>query len=120
MEFQGWLGVACGGALGATCRLWLTERCAGRMGIFPLGTFTVNVAGSFLLGVAAGACPAAVQPFVIAGFCGALTTFSTFALETFRLALHRHGALALMNALGSLVCCVAVAAAGLWLGGGVR
>lgn len=119
MDMQGWLCVAGGGALGAACRLWLTERCAGRLGRFPLGTFAVNVAGSFLFGAAAGACPPAAQPLVIAGFCGALTTFSTFALETFRLALNRHGMLALLNALGSLACCVAATTAGFWLCGGL-
>lgn len=120
MGLEGWLCVACGGALGAICRLWLTERCAGRMGFFPLGTFTVNVVGSFWLGMAVNLSPEAVRPLIIAGFCGALTTFSTFALETFRLTLNRHGGLALVNALGSVICCVAATAAGCWLTGGVR
>jgi CrcB protein len=58
---------------------------------FPWGTFAVNVAGSFILGATAGAVGAAGGPawvlvLVGTGFCGSLTTFSTFAFETVRLA----------------------------------
>jgi CrcB protein len=56
---------------------------------FPWGTFTVNVAGSLVLGsVAAGVAGGAPQWLLTAagtGFCGSLTTFSTLGYETFRL-----------------------------------
>jgi fluoride exporter len=57
--------------------------------VFPWGTLTVNAAGSLVLGTVAGAvsggAPAWVLTLVGTGFCGALTTFSTFGFETWRL-----------------------------------
>ena len=55
-----------------------------------LGTFTVNIIGSLVLGlvlgaVSSGGVPASVVAFVGTGICGALTTFSTFGFETVRL-----------------------------------
>ena len=77
--------VALGAAVGAPLRFvvdrWARENSsAGTI----LGTLIVNVVGSFVLGLAAG-CPTApswVMPLVGIGFCGALTTFSTLAFET--------------------------------------
>jgi CrcB protein len=57
--------------------------------VFPWGTLTVNVAGSLVLGLVAGAvshgAPAWLMTVAGTGFCGALTTFSTFGFETLRL-----------------------------------
>jgi CrcB protein len=57
--------------------------------VFPWGTFTVNVAGSLVLGAVAGAvaagAPAWLLTLIGTGLCGALTTFSTFGFETVRL-----------------------------------
>jgi CrcB protein len=84
--------VLVGGAFGAVARylvgVWLQSP---RDSAFPWGTFAVNVAGSFVLGATAGAVGAAGGPawvlvLVGTGFCGSLTTFSTFAFETVRLA----------------------------------
>ena len=83
--------VLVGGALGAPSRYlvdrWVQSRHASP---FPWGTSVVNVAGGALLGVVAGAVSAADGPrwlltLVGTGLCGALTTFSTFSFETFRL-----------------------------------
>ncbi|HKT02649.1 MAG TPA: fluoride efflux transporter CrcB [Rugosimonospora sp.] len=83
--------VVLGAALGAPLR-YLTDRAisARHDSVFPWGTFAVNVAGSFLLGllyrgVAAHAVPGAVMTALGTGFCGALTTYSTFGYETVRL-----------------------------------
>jgi CrcB protein len=80
--------VAAGAALGAPLR-YLVDRWMRRSygETFPWGTLTVNVAGSLLLGFLAGlpASPA-VAALLGTGFCGALTTYSTFSWETLTLA----------------------------------
>ena len=77
--------VLVGAALGAPLR-FLVDRWARehtRAGTI-LGTLVVNVVGSFVLGVVAGVSHPAdwLMPLVGIGFCGALTTFSTLAFET--------------------------------------
>ncbi len=83
--------VLLGGAVGAPSRYlldrWVQSRHAST---FPWGTFTVNVAGSLVLGLVAGGVagsdgPAWLLSVLGTGFCGALTTFSTFSFETIRL-----------------------------------
>ncbi|MER7165810.1 fluoride efflux transporter CrcB [Micromonospora sp. NPDC000207] len=80
--------VLLGSAVGAPLR-YLTDRMIqARLGsVFPWGTLTVNVTGSLLLGFLIGL-PAdpAVAALVGTGFCGTLTTYSTFGYETLRLA----------------------------------
>jgi len=82
--------VALGAALGAPARYAVDALVQSRYGPdVPWGTFTVNVAGSLVLGAVAGAVDAGGPPWLVdlvgVGFSGALTTFSTFSLETVRL-----------------------------------
>jgi len=83
--------VITGAAIGAPLR-YLSDRAiqARHDTVFPWGTFTVNVLGSLILGIVTGAVTAGgaslpVQLAVGTGFCGALTTYSTFSYETLRL-----------------------------------
>ncbi len=83
--------VIAGAVLGAPLR-YLTDLLVQSRhdSVFPWGTLTVNAAGSFVLGAVGGAvsggAPGWLLTLVGTGFCGALTTFSTFGLETVRLA----------------------------------
>lgn len=81
------LAVSIGAALGALLRWQLGVRMNGLLPAMPLGTLAANLIGGFLVGLAI-ACLAsspALSPewrlFLITGFCGGLTTFSTFSAE---------------------------------------
>jgi CrcB protein len=97
--------VALGAAIGAPLR-YLTDRAvqARHDSVFPWGTFSVNVAGSALLGFLA-AVPAHTSVMALAGtgFCGALTTYSTFGYETLRLAEDGARLYAGLNAAASII-----------------
>ena len=110
--------VLLGGALGAPLRYVVDLMVQSRHdSVLPWGTFVVNAAGSLVLGATAGGVAAAGGPDWVltlagTGFCGALTTFSTFSFETVRLA--EEGALraAAINVAGSVVVGAAACAAG--------
>ncbi|MEV7781554.1 fluoride efflux transporter CrcB [Kitasatospora sp. NPDC088351] len=113
-----WLLVVAGAVVGAPLR-YLTDRAvqARHDSAFPWGTFAVNVAGSLVLGlvagaVAAGAASSHVQLLLGTGFCGALTTYSTFSYETLRLVEGGAGGYALANVAGSVVAGLAAVYAG--------
>lgn len=82
----------------------------------PWGTATVNLAGSLLIGLVAGTTltqpSATLTALVGTGFCGALTTYSTFSVETVRLVERGRAGAAAAYALGSLVAGVALCAGG--------
>lgn len=82
--------------------------------MFPWGTLTVNIAGSTLLGILAAAHSPDSTVFLLVGvgFCGALTTFSSFAWETYRLSQEGATLLSVANVAGSVAVCFAAA----WLG----
>lgn len=90
-----------GGALGALLRYYVTQAVEAEE--VPLGTFTVNVTGSFALGLLAfGGVGGDLMLLLGAGACGSYTTFSSFAFETVRLWETDERALAVLNAVGSL------------------
>jgi CrcB protein len=113
--------VALGAAVGAPLR-YLTDRFvqSRHRSLFPWGTFAVNVGGSFLLGLlAAGLRHGGVSTATVAllgtGFCGALTTYSTFGYETVRLARSRARRYATANVVASIVAGLGAAYAGAWI-----
>ena len=91
MTVFGALLVLVGGAIGAPLRYLTDQTVQSRHDtVFPWGTFAVNVVGSAILGLVTGAVtatavPHSIQLFIGVGFCGALTTYSTFSYETLRL-----------------------------------
>ncbi|MCE0767489.1 fluoride efflux transporter CrcB [Pseudonocardia kujensis] len=110
--------VILGAVVGAPAR-YLTDRLvqSRHASGFPWGTFTVNVAGSFVLGLVAGATTSpAVTALVGTGFCGALTTYSTFGYETVQLARQGSPLLAACNAVGSVMAGLGAAGLGLAVG----
>lgn len=112
-----WLAVAVAGAAGATCRHIVdhavTSRSAGR---YPWGILLVNLTGALLIGVVAGAvargaAPSATATIAGVGFCGAYTTFSTLAYDTWYL-LEQRAYGAVLAQLASLPLGMAAAALG--------
>ena len=97
-----------GGALGAAARYgmvaWVTRRTEG---LFPWGTFLVNVSGAFVIGLLFSVLrhkewgSHTLHSALIVGFLGAYTTFSALAIDSYTLSAHRELALAAVNVLGS-------------------
>ena len=82
------LAIAVGGALGAVARHYVAAQVAHLLGHgFPFGTLSVNVIGSFIMGVLIELMALAWSPslelraFLTVGLLGAFTTFSTFSLD---------------------------------------
>jgi len=78
--------VGIGGFLGAIARFLIAGYVQSHVStLFPVGTLSVNVLGSFIIGFAALYFSHVIAPeykaLVMTGFLGALTTFSTFSLE---------------------------------------
>ena len=84
------IAVSSGGAIGATFRL-LINALVNRhfVNTFPLGTLAVNLLGSFLIGILFAyfhlntSLSPHLKTFMVTGILGALTTYSTFAIESF-------------------------------------
>ncbi len=114
--------VMLGAAIGAPSRWLLDQAISSRHArAFPLGTWTINMSGSLLMGfvLAAGLfgpAPAQVVALAGAGFCGGFTTFSTFGFETVRLAEIGSSLEAGLNVISSLVIGLIAALAGWYLG----
>jgi fluoride exporter len=113
-----WLVIAVAGALGATARYLVDHLISTRLsGVFPWGTFAINVSGSFLAGVVTGLVltgrtSTATATVVAGGFLGAYTTFSTAMYETSRLLEDGAHRVALVNLVAPLGASVAAASLG--------
>lgn len=96
--FKAMLIAGLGGFIG-TCLRFLTSKFAHYLcnSAFPWGTFTVNVVGSFLIGIFFGMAEkthlisSSMNVFLITGFCGGFTTFSSFSDDLFLLLQQKHG-----------------------------
>ncbi len=83
------LQVFLGGGLGAVCR-FLVSRTINQLPLptkFPFGTFAVNMVGCFVIGflfqsINDNLVPKRIQLFLVTGFLGGFTTFSSFSLES--------------------------------------
>ncbi|MEQ6901629.1 fluoride efflux transporter CrcB [Nocardioides sp. YIM 152588] len=115
------LMVLLGGAVGAPSRYLIDLAVRSRSsGAYPWGTFAVNVSGSLLLGLLAGLAPATwLGSAVGTGFCGALTTFSTFGFEAVRLVEDGRWRTAAWYVGGSLLVGLAAVSVGWWVGSGL-
>ncbi|MFT4299583.1 MAG: CrcB family protein [Aeromicrobium sp.] len=104
--------VALGGAAGTLARYGL-DRSVGEVGSVPVSTLTVNIVGSFLIGVLLGReLPCRVRLFTATGVLGGFTTYSAFAVQSREL-LGSHPVAAAAYAAGSVVAGVLAALAGL-------
>lgn len=120
MNASGFVAVGVGAAVGAWLRWWLGWLLNPLLPALPLGTLAANLVGGYLMGLAMGAfalyanLPLETRLFIVTGFLGGLTTFSTFSAEAVTLlsrqqygwvaahvSLHLLGSLA-MTALGIL------------------
>jgi len=116
-----WVAFIAAGAIAAPVRYLVDGAIGDRTGgVFPWGTFVVNVSGSLMLGFLTGltlyhAFPAEPRIVLGTGFCGAYTTFSTFTFETVRLVEEGATNEALRNISATLLTGSAAAAAGLAL-----
>ncbi len=115
--------VAVAGGAGSVCRLVLDGVIRSRIrSDLPWGTITLNLTGSFVLGVITGLAVDAVvsdsvRMVVGTGFLGGYTTFSTASVETVRLLQQRRLLAGGLNGFSVLAGATGAAALGLWLGG---
>jgi len=117
--FKAMLLAGLGGFIG-TCLRFLTGKLCHIVtaSVFPWGTFTVNVIGSFLIGIFFGLAEKthlispSMNVFLITGFCGGFTTFSSFADDIYLLLEQKHGLCLALYAGASLLLGVLL----VWLG----
>ena len=85
------LAIFLGGGFGATSRYLTGLACSKLSSCFPLGTLSVNIIGSFIMGfgfllfMEKVNVPNELKLFLTVGFCGGLTTFSTFSLDVWNM-----------------------------------
>lgn len=115
------LAIGIGGAFGAICRASVSLLLSKfSQPIFPWATFCVNILGSFLIGICwvysdKYGLSIITKYFLITGFLGAFTTFSTFSFETFSLITDGHTKTAIIYVTSSLLIGLASVFTGAWV-----
>ena len=116
------LAIALGGGLGSVTRHYAIGATNGISGDpFPYGTLLVNVLGSFIIGALMEAMALKWQvtletrAFLVTGFLGGFTTFSSFSWETWKLVEDGRLVMAMTNILASVVICLVATFAGAML-----
>lgn len=115
--------VGAGGALGAIVRFKIRDLAEWLLGEqFLYGTLIANILGCFIAGFLMsywqnGEVSMTLKEGVVIGFLGALTTFSTFSLETMFLLQEQVWLKAGLNIVGNLTLCLLFVFVGTWLGG---
>jgi CrcB protein len=113
--------IAIGSALGGMARYWCSGIAARLIGeTFPWGTIIVNIVGSFIIGFFATLtgpdgrifADTLTRQFVMIGFCGGYTTFSSFSLQTLALVQDGEWLLASTNIALSVIACLLAVWAG--------
>ena len=110
--------VGLGGGAGAICRYLMGMLPILQRGAFPLATLTINLLGSFLIGLIAQRAngPSGMDPNLVlllkVGFCGGFTTYSSFADDIYLLLQNRHWVTLVLYAGLTLVLGVALVWAG--------
>ena len=118
MSPAGWAAVGLLGGTAAAARFVIDAELSARSGgHFPLGILAINIAGTLVLGLVAGAALSGEALIIVAGGgIGSFTTFSTWMLDSHRLADAGHTRLVWLNIGLSLVAGFAAVALGHWLG----
>lgn len=117
---QALLMVALGGAVGASLRYGVSLAMVALLGrSFPFATLTVNIIGSFVMGVLFTAIEHGIigdqqwRAFIGIGLLGAFTTFSTFSLDTLLLIQQQEWLKAVLNILFNVLICIIAVAVGM-------
>lgn len=102
------LYVFLGAGVGANARYWIGVYCVRKFEVAAIGTLTVNLSGSLLMGVllalaANGKVAGGWMPFLGAGLLGGYTTFSAFSGETMQMIQDRHFEIAMLYVAASVL-----------------
>jgi fluoride exporter len=116
------LVICLGAVVGANARYFISRYAAQFLGpVFPYGTLFINIAGSFIVGffVIWTSERVLADPrwrlLIVVGFCGSLTTFSSYAFESMSYFEQGQWMLLLTNVIGNNLLCLAGALAGMGL-----
>ncbi|MCL6217643.1 fluoride efflux transporter CrcB [Zunongwangia pacifica] len=118
--FKSAILVFLGGGLGSVCRYLISKALNSKGTVLPWGTFTVNILGSFIIGVLLGIAiknnnlNSTTNLLLATGFCGGFTTFSTFSFENQALLKSGDYYNFAVYAIGSLILGIVAAAIGLY------